>query len=596
MSVAGVSESSGGNSALEAIVHALPALPSRARELQISVAVLVGGLAPWLARRPGCLEPALNAALGALELDEEAASKAEVSMREKGGNHVGAVSLSKLASAAGASLVAVPPPPTHLLQRYLQLSQSLQQHRLQLEYPPAVASQSMQGSGGGTVGIAGAAGAGGSRAAYHHHSATAGINGGHSRRVSGDGSCDPVGARWTDSTDNSFGGGGNSPPLHASSLTLFLGCLVKMLGEEHPQASGGPQETGGSGNGSGVGAEVGEVLRRLVEGEARSLGGVLDRRRELASIAAIAPAAHDALQNQNRVLGGIASDALSNMSLILRKSSPALGAPNLVAGFCGAAGPGAPGAGGRGLLVEMVGACGEEEERLLSGLCQVFEALTWSIAQRLRHAEGSRSGLPMASDIHHGGYHPPLVTPTPNGHVDSSGDAAGRIFRGNDNAEGLKLAVDLGDALAEAFLRRPSVRFLETLRCVTKELATFSRCEHSAEASGDPNRSGETAVVPDLSLRACDWANQGLYAAASGAAAAAAAANAAAAAVSPGATPKSDVVVVVAGGGSGGWGAAGARGGGGPDAQPEMVEAMFKVMTEWVNELPVPSLRFVVLG
>lgn len=79
---------SGEYSALEAIVHALPALPPRVRELQRSVAVLVGGLAPWLARWPRCLEPALNAVLGALGLEEDGVSKSEVSMREKGEDHV----------------------------------------------------------------------------------------------------------------------------------------------------------------------------------------------------------------------------------------------------------------------------------------------------------------------------------------------------------------------------------------------------------------------------------------------------------------------------------------------------------------------------
>lgn len=70
--------------------------------------------------------------------------------------------------------------------------------------------------------------------------------------------------------------------------------------------------------------------------------------------------------------------------------------------------------------------------------------------------------------------------------------------------------------------------------------------------------------VPDVSMRACDWVNRCLYSAAT---------------------------ENVGGGGSGGgWGAGT---GGGPDAHPELVEALFKVMTEWVNELPQPSLRCV---
>lgn len=43
------------------------------------------------------------------------------------------------------------------------------------------------------------------------------------------------------------------------------------------------------------------------------------------------------------------------------------------------------------------------------------------------------------------------------------------------HAGGLKMSVVLGDALAEAFIRRPFVRFLDALRCITKELATFGR-------------------------------------------------------------------------------------------------------------------------
>lgn len=46
--------------------------------------------------------------------------------------------------------------------------------------------------------------------------------------------------------------------------------------------------------------------------------------------------------------------------------------------------------------------------------------------------------------------------------------------------------------------------------------------------------------------------------------------------------------------------AAGGAGGGvpavplaGPDAHPELAEALFRLMAEWVKELPVPSLRCV---
>lgn len=30
---------------------------------------------------------------------------------------------------------------------------------------------------------------------------------------------------------------------------------------------------------------------------------------------------------------------------------------------------------------------------------------------------------------------------------------------------------------------------------------------------------------------------------------------------------------------------------GGPDAHPELAEALFRLMAEWVKELPLPSLR-----
>lgn len=90
----GVGEQTG---ALEAVVAALPALPPRKRELQRSVAVMVGGLAPWLARRPGSLEPALKAVVGAFELEEEGALEGEIVMRDKGEEHVSSSAVLKTA-------------------------------------------------------------------------------------------------------------------------------------------------------------------------------------------------------------------------------------------------------------------------------------------------------------------------------------------------------------------------------------------------------------------------------------------------------------------------------------------------------------------
>ncbi|CAN0239302.1 unnamed protein product, partial [Scytosiphon promiscuus] len=119
-----------GTGATEALVEMLPALPPSRRELQRSAAVLVGGLAAWLARRPRSLEPALQSVLGVLGLEEGGGRDGQVSMRDKGEDHVGAVALAKLVSAAGPSLAAVPELPTHLLRRYLELSAQLQRHRL----------------------------------------------------------------------------------------------------------------------------------------------------------------------------------------------------------------------------------------------------------------------------------------------------------------------------------------------------------------------------------------------------------------------------------------------------------------------------------
>lgn len=99
------------------------------------------------------------------------------------------------------------------------------------------------------------------------------------------------------------------------------------------------------------------------------------------------------------------------------------------------------------------------------------QALVWAIAERLRQIEVRHSSHDFAGA-------PPSSVPASNGDADVAilgvGSGGGEL-RGN-NAESLKLAVALGDALAQSFLRRPSVRFLETLRCITKELATFDRC------------------------------------------------------------------------------------------------------------------------
>lgn len=84
-----------GAGAMDALVETLPALPP-IRELQRSAAVLVGGLAAWLARRPRNLEPALQTLLCVLRLEEEGAVKgATASMRDKGEDHVSSLGYGK---------------------------------------------------------------------------------------------------------------------------------------------------------------------------------------------------------------------------------------------------------------------------------------------------------------------------------------------------------------------------------------------------------------------------------------------------------------------------------------------------------------------
>ena len=77
-----------GTGAMDVLVELLPALPPAKRELQRSAAVLVGGLAEWLARRPRSLEPALQFVLKVLQLEEEGVVEGEASMRDKGHDHV----------------------------------------------------------------------------------------------------------------------------------------------------------------------------------------------------------------------------------------------------------------------------------------------------------------------------------------------------------------------------------------------------------------------------------------------------------------------------------------------------------------------------
>lgn len=201
-------------------------------------------------------------------------------------SQVGAVALAKLVSAAGPSLAAVPALPTHLLRRYLDLSAQLQHHRLCR--PSTGSATAPNGDLGG-------------RTSAHpwqnggvtEHSVLGLEEQRQQQQQQKEGLS--VGAR----RDGSGPAGGGSdaaaaprpPPLHAGSLRLFLGCLCRMLGEAPmlPSATGvldhrlqQQQQAGlpGPGFASATG-EVEEVLRALVEGELRCLGGVLDRRREI---------------------------------------------------------------------------------------------------------------------------------------------------------------------------------------------------------------------------------------------------------------------------------------------------------------------------
>lgn len=83
-------------------------------------------------------------------------------------------------------------------------------------------------------------------------------------------------------------------------------------------------------------------------------------------------------------MADVARDSLSNLSLILRKTGPALDTPGLVARFCGLGGGeggrggaagGNGGRGGGGVLVAVVAAFGMGEEKMLPHLCHLFEVI-----------------------------------------------------------------------------------------------------------------------------------------------------------------------------------------------------------------------------
>lgn len=106
--------------------------------------------------------------------------------------------------------------------------------------------------------------------------------------------------------------------------------------------------------------------------------------------------------------------------------------------------------------------------------------------------------------------------------------------------------------------------------CVCLSLYGNFPPRHASEAGSD--------AVPSLSLRACHWVDRCLWFAATGAAGVVATPGA------PGVLNNANGVFV-----SGGWGHGAAANSDPP--QPELVEALFQLMKEWVVELPVPSLR-----
>lgn len=73
--------------------------------------------------------------------------------------------------------------------------------------------------------------------------------------------------------------------------------------------------------------------------------------------------------DENRVIGELARDSLANIALILRTSGPVLDGPGVVARYYGSRGAGT----GGGLVVDLVDAYGDGEEKISAGICQVFE-------------------------------------------------------------------------------------------------------------------------------------------------------------------------------------------------------------------------------
>lgn len=107
-----------------------------------------------------------------------------------------------------------------------------------------------------------------------------------------------------------------------------------------------------------------------------------------------------------------------------------------------------------------------------------IQSLVWSTAERLRHVQSAivgRFAVPPNDNRSINGHHHQLnhVAGAPPGLSGIGGDAASAAVAAV--AGGIRMSAIFGDALAEAFVRRPFVRFLDALRGITKELPTFGR-------------------------------------------------------------------------------------------------------------------------
>lgn len=110
------------------------------------------------------------------------------------------------------------------------------------------------------------------------------------------------------------------------------------------------------------------------------------------------------------------------------------------------------------------------------------QAVVWSTAECMRYIAGRGAGAsPPEFNVNGIGTPPHHVGRRTCGLHGSQlqysylndGNPGGVISREAEG--GMRLSAVLGDVLVAAFVRRPFVRFLEALRCITKELSMFER-------------------------------------------------------------------------------------------------------------------------